>query len=387
MSADFDLLILGGGCAGLSLAMQLASFNERIPKTLILEKRARYENDRTWCFWGDEKTPFASLCRHRWRAVSVANSDKSVRVECGVSPYRMLASEQFYNAAIAALSRTSRIQLQMDSQLLSEPQFRDGCWQFQTSSGALSAAMVVDTRPLAPVADDAALMWQSFLGQEIECSQPVFGPDCVELMSFSKASPDGVAFTYVLPISSTRALVEFTSFAVRPHPAQSLSVGLAAAIEQRVKGADFAVFRSEQGVLPMGLVPAMKALGGHDKRSTYVRVGLFAGAARPATGYAFQRIQRWAAHCAARIAGGRPPVVHAKDPWLLARMDRLFLSVLKRQPHLAPQMFVDLFGHADSQRVIRFLSDEASHFDYAAIVMAMPFRPFLRELCRPSSWL
>jgi lycopene beta-cyclase len=158
------------------------------------------------------------------------------------------------------------------------------------------------------------------------------------------------------------------------------------AVEQRVKGAAFAVLRSEQGVLPMGLAPAVTVSGAQDKRSSYVRAGLFAGAARPATGYAFQRIQRWAAHCAAQVANGRPPVVHAQDPWLLARMDRLFLNVLQRQPHLAPQMFVDLFGFADSQSVIRFLSDEARPFDYAAIVMALPTRPFLRQICRPSAW-
>ena len=169
MPTDIELLILGGGCAGLSLAMQLARFDERIPKTLILEQRSRYKNDRTWCFWGDEKTPFAALASHRWRAVSVANSDKTVRVECASSSYRMLASDHFYSAAVEALSKTSKIQLQMDSQLLSEPQFKDGRWNVQTSNGAFSSAMVVDTRPTAPVANDSALMWQSFLGQEIEC--------------------------------------------------------------------------------------------------------------------------------------------------------------------------------------------------------------------------
>jgi 2-polyprenyl-6-methoxyphenol hydroxylase-like FAD-dependent oxidoreductase len=40
MPSDVDLLIVGGGCAGLSLAMQLTRFDERIPKTLILEQRA-----------------------------------------------------------------------------------------------------------------------------------------------------------------------------------------------------------------------------------------------------------------------------------------------------------------------------------------------------------
>ena len=136
----------------------------------------------------------------------------------------------------------------------------------------------------------------------------------------------------------------------------------------------------------MGLPLAMKVFGQQDYKSTYVRVGLFAGAARPATGYAFQRIQRWAAHCAARISDGGLPVVHTKDPWLLARMDRLFLSVLRRQPQFAPKIFVDLFANVDSQRLIRFLSDDARHSDYAAIILALPFRPFLRQLFRRSSW-
>jgi lycopene beta-cyclase len=385
MPNDVELLILGGGCAGLSLAMQLSRFEKRMPTTLILEQRARYENDRTWCFWGNEKTPFAALAAHQWRAVSVAKADQVVRVECAGAAYQMLASDQFYSAAATALSKAPGIQLQMDSQLLSEPTFNDGRWHFQTSKGAFSAAMVVDTRPAAPVSNDAALMWQSFYGQEIDCSQPVFEPGCAELMSFSSARPDCVAFTYVLPTSSTRALVEFTVFALKPQSAHALSADLASAIEQRVKGAVFSVLRSEQGVLPMGLTPALTALGGHDHPSTYVRVGLFAGAARPATGYAFQRIQRWATDCAARIAGGGSPVAHAKDPWLLAWMDSLFLRVIRRQPQLAPQMFVDIFSRVDSQRVIRFLSDQGRLSDYAAIVLALPFRPFLRQLFRLSS--
>lgn len=386
MPPDVDLVIVGGGCAGLSLAMELTRYGERAPNTLILEQRAHYQNDRTWCFWGDEKTPFAALAGHQWSAVSVAKSDQAVRVGCAVTPYRMLASEPFYDAATAAISKTSKIQLQMDTQLLSEPHFYDGGWHFETSKGVHSSAMVVDTRPKAPASGDAALMWQSFYGQEIECSKAVFEPDCVELMSFSMASPDRVAFTYVLPISSTRALIEFTVFAVKPQSAQALSADLTAAIEQRVKGAVFEVLRSEQGVLPMGLNPELPASMAHDHAATYARVGLFAGAARPATGYAFQRIQRWASHCAAQLAAGSPPVGHAKEPWLLGWMDRLFLSVLQRHSQLAPQMFVDLFARVDSQRVVRFLSDQARLSDCAAIALALPFRPFLRQLFRSSAW-
>ena len=226
-------------------------------------------------------------------------------------------------------------------------------------------------------------MWQSFYGLEIECAEPVFDSGCVDLMDFSAATSDRVAFTYVLPLSSTRALVEFTVFAVAPFTSEELALDLQGAIEERTHGHSFTVQRSEHGILPMGLTGLQAP--GPSKDPSYVRVGLFAGAARPATGYAFQRIQRWATDCAARIAGGGSPVAHPKDPWLLARMDSLFLRVIQRQPQLAPQMFMDIFARVDSQRVIRFLSDQGRLSDYAAIVLALPFKPFLRQLFRCSS--
>jgi lycopene beta-cyclase len=48
MTPDTDVLILGGGCAGLSLAVALA---ERAPAMRVdtLEARMDYTRDRTWC--------------------------------------------------------------------------------------------------------------------------------------------------------------------------------------------------------------------------------------------------------------------------------------------------------------------------------------------------
>jgi lycopene beta-cyclase len=112
---------------------------------------------------------------------------------------------------------------------------------------------------------------------------------------------------------------------------------------------------------------------------------LFAGAARPATGYAFQRIQRWAADCAARLADAGAAVGHPPDPRFSAWMDRLFLSVIERQPQLAPQLFVDMFGRVESQRIIRFLSDRGHLADHAAVALALPFKPFLQQLFRSPS--
>lgn len=384
MQRDVELLILGGGCAGLSLAMQLAQSGQRAPSTLILEQRTCYENDRTWCFWGDANTPFAHQASQQWKTFKVVSAGQERHIDCPQTPYRMVTAEQFYIAAMATLTTIPQMQLKMASTVDSEPQFRGGRWHFETKDGAFSAVNVVDTRPHRPPTQDGALMWQSFSGLEIECAEPVFEPSCVELMNFSAATSSRVAFTYVLPLSSTRALVEFTVFAVAPFNSDALALDLQSAIAQRVKEATFTVLRSEHGILPMGLKGLRTT--GQSADPSYVRVGLFAGAARPATGYAFQRIQRWAADCGRAIANGGLPMGHPKEPALREWMDTLFLNVIRHKPELAPQLFLALFSRVASQRVIRFLGESGGLSDYVAMVWALPPGPFLRQLFSLPRW-
>ena len=49
---EFDYIIIGGGCAGLSLAYELDLHKKLDNKTLaIIEPRDEYKNDKTWSFW------------------------------------------------------------------------------------------------------------------------------------------------------------------------------------------------------------------------------------------------------------------------------------------------------------------------------------------------
>ena len=49
---EFDYIIIGGGCAGLSLAYELNINKKLDKKTLaIIEIREKYKRDKTWSFW------------------------------------------------------------------------------------------------------------------------------------------------------------------------------------------------------------------------------------------------------------------------------------------------------------------------------------------------
>jgi lycopene beta-cyclase len=373
MSDVFDLVILGGGCAGLSLSMALEAHGGRTPRTLVIESRTEYWNDRTWCYWSDRSTLVPYQVQHRWQTMRVSHGGQSVLLDCGATPYHMLAGEHFYAAALASIDRQPSIELRLGASVLSEPSHDGGVWTIRTSAGDVTARAVVDTRPPQSAHRDGATLWQSFYGIEIECSSPVFDPLLLDLMNFLEPDPRHVPFLYVLPVTPTRALIELTVFGATPLGRRELSAQLDAEVAKLVGDSPFTTLRSENGILPMGLSKAAQPV-----HRSYARVGVMAGGARPSTGYAFQRIQRWASECAFSLASCGYPNPHRPDPLPLRVMDQIFLDVLRADPVRGGAIFFSLFSGADPARVIRFLSGRGGVVDSLAVVAAVPFAPFLR---------
>jgi lycopene beta-cyclase len=373
---DFDLIILGGGCAGLSLGKSLAQTGGAYPRTLILEARETYSNDRTWCFWKNDLLPCQDLVTHEWGTMRVACAQNEVTLSSHAKPYQMLPAGIFYEAAVAAIDRSGHVTLVMNAAVKSIPRKIGGRWTVEISEDTFTAAAVVDTRPKKLTNHGDAILWQSFVGHEIECDRDVFDPNMADLMDFSPPNVARIQFTYMLPTSPRRALIEITVFGPDPLDSAALLAELNTSIEQKA-GGSFTVVRTEHGILPMGMIEQEQ-----DPDETYVRVGLTAGGARASTGYAFQRIQRWASSCAAKLASGADPIGHARDPFLLRMMDRLFLRVLKANCQIAPQMFVSLFKGVETERVIRFLSDQGTAMDHIKTVLSLPPQPFVREVMR-----
>jgi lycopene beta-cyclase len=373
MSEVFDLVILGGGCAGLSLSMALAERGASCPHTLVIEPRTEYMNDRTWCYWHDPCVPSPYAIQHRWQTMRVAHAGQCVSLDCGSTPYQLLAAQDFYAAAQASIDRQPNIALRRGTSVVGEPSCSDGVWNIRTSSGNVTARSVVDTRPPQVPRRDGATLWQSFYGEEIECSTAVFDPLSIDLMNFLAPNARDVPFVYVLPVTATRALIEITVFGATPLAPRELSAQLEAAVAQRVGNAAFTTLRSEHGILPMGLTDSPDSA-----HKSYARVGVMAGGARPSTGYAFQRIQRWAGECAHALVSCGLPVGHQPDSFPLRVMDQIFLDVLRANPSRGGEIFFSLFSRAGPARVIRFLSGTAGLVDTLAVVAAMPVPPFVR---------
>jgi lycopene beta-cyclase len=374
--ANTDILILGGGCAGLSLAMRLAELGDKAPRTLILEARPHYANDRTWCFWENDADSMAfttPLVAQRWTSMRIRTGTAQVIADCALAPYALLPSLVFYDHARDVISRSKRVRLCTGMPVSRVSQLANANWQIKAGGKQYTAKTVIDTRSMAKPERHPLMLWQSFSGVEIACETPVFDSAFVDLMDFQDTDATHVMFTYVLPTSPRHALIETTVFGPDPLTQADLKPDLERAIASRAGQASYKILNLEHGILPMGQ-PRKRP----PQSANYITVGLGAGAARPSTGYAFQRIQHWAKKCAQQISQGEQPSGHIRDPWRMRAMDNLFLRVIRSYPARAPQLFLSLFERADTASIIRFLSDGGTMSDAVAVIRALPPLPFLK---------
>ncbi len=314
----------------------------------------------------------------------VQSKKEKVSLDCSLAPYQILSSNRFYEEALQLIGLNPLLDLRMGSALLKEPKWQQGWWYFEADFGQLRAKSIVDTRPKAWQDLKGAKLWQSFLGYEIECEQASFDPNAAVLMDFCQANSEFVGFNYVLPQSEKSALIEFTVFSKQPYLEVDLVSKLDESVTQYIGSQAYKILRKESGMIPMGLATDYISPSAADTHPSYVRAGLTAGAARPATGYAFQRIQNWAIQCANSLAQYGLPANHAKDFFLLGKMDDIFLNVIRNNPELGPALFMALFSKVNSARVIRFLSDKGRLLDYLSVIQAMPTTPFLKDIFKIS---
>jgi lycopene beta-cyclase len=364
---DVDVAILGGGCAGLSLAVRLAHSDLSVR---IIEPRKAYENDRAWSFWRTRSHPFEDCVRKEWSSWTIAGPLGVTSRSSTYMRYQTIESGAFYNRARELISAGSNMTLSLGVAAHSVARFGEG-WRVQTDDGPFTAGCVVDTRPPRRI----PTYGQFFLGREIKTEHPVFDPDVVQLMHFREGYSAGVDFVYILPFANDQALVEVTSFAPQNPGHQQFALWLDTEIAALNPG-QTEILRTEAGALPM-------QAGFTDLTSDdVIQMGLGGGAARPSTGYAFTRIQTQADQVAAALIAGEHPSVKLDGP-VTHFMDRVFLQVLSTAPSRGPAMFQSLFRNAPTDRLERFLSGSTRPIDRLSVMASLPPLPFLQAAAFP----
>ena len=351
---EFDYIIIGGGCAGLSLAYELEIHEKFKNKTLaIIEPRNDYIRDKTWSFWKVAAHNFEDCVKHSWSNFSINIPNQTKYIECDNFPYQSIDSGLFYQKIINTLKKNTNI-------------------HFFKNINEISTENSFVFNSVSDVSDSKNELWQHFSGIEIETNKNLFDDQIFNLMDFDCDQRDSVHFFYTLPFSKKKALVETTWVSNLNNPSnQDYSSQLENYIKNKLKIKNYEIKFKETGAIPLFHPKNIKKIN-------QMEIGTAGGMTRLSTGYTFMNIQDQSKYIRENFESIEKVdnfTINSKYEFL----DNIFLKVLKKNSGKMPEIFFKMFNCSPST-VINFLSNKSNIYEDFSIILKMPKLVFLREL-------
>ena len=367
MKQKFDIGIIGAGLSGLTLGNSL--LNKKIKNFILFEKEKKTKNDKTYSFWSgpglfDIKKTFSVKPKKEWSQIEIKVKGASYKIDLGDYKYACYSSESVLSELYKKLTKKG-VKVERGC-VIKQLKKNQNDWEIELKSKKILLKNIIDSRPNTKFDDKYPSLKQVFVGSEIISTKKVFDENVVTLMDFYDSSKD-VIFTYILPFSKTKALIETTFFSYDINFRQVEKLHKLTLKKFDIKE----ITRTEKAVLPMSPYTNVKL------ENQYFRIGNFAGASRPASGYAFTRIALWANQIETKKEFC-VEMINQKQNYLTNWLDKIFLSVLRSDPQKAPEIFKIFFTKVPISSSIRFLSDQSRLVDYLVIILKLPKLVMLR---------
>lgn len=365
-----ELIILGAGCAGLSVASLLLEKNPELA-LVIVDPRTEYIEDRTWCGWRVEPHFFSDCVAAEWNDWRIIHQKRQLHLQSSRYPYEMLRSNLVYDKACKLIQSGTRTRFLKGCSAHTVIEDFTGVNVAFSNGETLRSPFVIDTRPQTRTLS-APWLWQNFVGYvvELESSYDWLSSSPV-LMEFQTPQESVARFLYTLPLSKNQFLFEFTRFSKVYGELESIEAELQQWIRDRF-GGKWILKRKESGSLPMA--PHLPS-----SQRRVIFAGTRGGSMRISTGYAFHRIQRWARDCSESFLLSGVPLPPKSNP-MLNMMDELFLRVLNHPTTSVADLFTDLFHSCPPDILVRFLSGVPHSTDLWPVVHGLPWGKFIKEI-------
>ena len=351
---EFDYVIIGGGCAGLSLAYELEVHEKLKDKTLaIIEPRSEYKRDKTWSFWKVVPHNFDDCVKKNWKNFTINILNKTNHLECKDYPYQSIDSGLFYEKINNKLKENKNISF-----------FKD------ISKINTKNSFIFNSVP--EIKKNHNNLWQHFCGVEIETKNNFFDEEIFNLMDFDCEQRESVHFFYTLPYSKNKALIETTWLSkMNDNSQKDYDNQIKEYIEKNLKIKNYEITYKEEGAIPL-FYPMYKREGNK------LNIGTAGGMTRLSTGYTFLNIQEHSKYLRENIeniSNSRRFEISKKYQFL----DDIFLRVLNKHPEKMSNIFFNMF-ETSPKTVIKFLSNKSNFFEDLKIIFKMPKWIFIKAL-------
>ena len=374
-NTNYDYIFAGGGAAALSLLVRMQQEGLlHKKKELVIDKDQKAHNDRTWCFWEEKEGLFESCVIKTWDKIRFTSPGYDAKLNPQPYKYKMIRSQAFYQYCNDVISKNSNIHFVQQTIVNFEND------EVITLEGRYTGTIIFNSSIQYLNKDESKYHYflQHFKGKFIETEQPFFEEGVATLMDFNINQNNECRFMYILPISKTKALMEFTIFSENLLDKDEYERELNNYIEEKLKYHAYKVTEEEFGVIPMYNQPFIKKINQH-----VFNIGTNGGASKASTGFTFHFIQEESKHLIAHFK--KHPSLsnyHPKSKGRFQFYDGVFLRVMREKKVPAFYLFNCLFRKLPAYLPLKFLSEETTLIQDFKILRVFPTMVFMKAAIR-----
>ena len=369
----YDYIIAGSGCSGLSLLYKILQTPSLQKKSiLVIDKNQKKNNDRTWCFWEKNPGSFESIVYARWNTLEFISDDTNKKVDLGQYTYKMIQGIHFYNFVLEYAKKFKNVVFIQESIIDIDSIFNEA--KVITKKNTYTGKYVFNSTNLFnPKINKQNSLLQHFKGWNIKTADPAFNSKVGKLMDFSVSQENGTTFMYVLPTSSTNALVEYTLFSPSPLKQEKYIKELKKYIKEVLKIENYTIEHEEFGIIPMSLAKFEQ-----NPKPNVINLGTSGGYTKASSGYTFQFIQKNVLDIVKNLKAGKSPVQNLSFKNKIYRWyDRTLINVLLTNKLTGKEIFTIMFKKNSAHKILAFLGNESTITEDILIMKNFPKIPFL----------
>jgi len=372
----FKYIIVGAGTSGLHLIKSITEdkfFKEK--KILLIDKSLKNNEEKCFSFWEKGKGKWDKIITKSWSNGHFISKDHIINLDLKDYKYKMIKSKDFNKYVKKIISSHSNIEIIKDDVI----NIRKENNQVVVVANKTNyiCEHVFDSRfPNDINLNTHISIKQHFKGWIIETKAPKFDSKTFTIMDYRIRDLNKTAFTYVLPISNKKALIEYTYFTKELVDSKEYDLKLKKYIKKILKINDYSILNEEYGIIPMTNYPFF-----NHSTDNITKIGTAGGWVKPSTGYSFKNSERNSKKIVKQLKKNIT-LITVKSKLRYYHMDKIFLDVLEKNNWFGEKLFFLLFKKNSANKIFEFLDEKSNFFSELKIIKSLFSIHFIKSFIR-----
>jgi lycopene beta-cyclase len=370
---NYDFIIIGAGCSGLSLLYEMNKSNILKNKTCaIFDKRKQFSKDKIWSYWNVFEHSFSDCLLNQWDKVIVKGNEEII-LDCREFTYQSVDSEKFYNKILKSISDNKNIKLFLDHSVDEINEENDQII-IKSKNELFKTNLVFDSSLKINNSNDAKI-YQHFYGCEVNFKENINLNKHPTLMDFNCEQGNWTHFFYTLPLGDNKIFIETTWISDEQNYTKDQYISeINEYIQKNLNYKKEYTF----GYNEMGSIPMFH----YQQKTGYkkvIKIGAAANLTRKSTGYTFLNIQKFTKELVQKLIKNQiisNTQIQSKYNFL----DKIFIKVLLEEKENMHKIFFRLFKKNNAKNIVNFLSNNSSFIQDIKIILSMPKLIFFKKL-------